>query len=267
MSIRLTGFGYLVLGLTLVALLMSANFSNNLLFVVACLWLSVLVTSIVMTVFQFRRLQPVGWRFDELYARSRNPVSLSMAVGPQELPLNLVGSQTLLWVCEPEHCGRQALVPPRLQSHDPLGCWQVSRPAPELSDALVFPAPVAHQAHPEASENADHRLQNGDDIHQIRAYQAGDSYRTVDWKATARSGRWQVREMSGDPEQTALWLEWDSLAGLDPVQRQETLCAWILALNERGARWGLLLPTRQVALNTGEAHKRRCLEALVEATA
>jgi len=59
-----------------------------------------------------------------------------------------------------------------------------------------------------------------------------------------------------------LWLE-DAQTGLpDGEARISRLAAWILQADKLGQDYGLRLPGLTVRPGNGEAHKRRCLEAL-----
>ncbi len=44
--------------------------------------------------------------------------------------------------------------------------------------------------------------------------------------------------------------------------RLSRLCAWVLQADRLGLDYGLRLPGNEVRPGSGEAHKRRCLEAL-----
>jgi uncharacterized protein (DUF58 family) len=48
----------------------------------------------------------------------------------------------------------------------------------------------------------------------------------------------------------------------DPEQQLFRLCAWVLAADKQGVDYGLRLGGVEIAPGCGEAHKKRCLEAL-----
>jgi hypothetical protein len=59
-----------------------------------------------------------------------------------------------------------------------------------------------------------------------------------------------------------LWLDFAQVGLADREARLSRLTAWVLQADKLGVDYGLRLPGRQVAPGAGEAHKRRCLEAL-----
>ena len=59
-----------------------------------------------------------------------------------------------------------------------------------------------------------------------------------------------------------LWLDWQACHALAPEARLSRLTAWTLAAQRAGADHGLRLPGIELAPGSGEAQRRRCLEAL-----
>jgi len=58
----------------------------------------------------------------------------------------------------------------------------------------------------------------GDDYIGAREFQPGDSPRHVDWKAVARGEAWHIKQFGGGYQPT-VWLDWDTLEGLDVETR------------------------------------------------
>jgi uncharacterized protein (DUF58 family) len=152
----------------------------------------------------------------------------------------------------------------------PLGlfrCWTVWRPAAEL---LVYPKPE-HPAAPlplarvVSGGAAQSRGANGGEVEGVRGYRRGDPPKLIAWKKAAKAmqtgGDLVSRDTSTAVHQ-ALWLEWQQCGGLDPEARLSRLSAWTLAAHRAGAEYGLRLPGRDVELGSGDAQRRRCLEAL-----
>ena len=114
-----------------------------------------------------------------------------------------------------------------------------------------------------ANPAADGRIPatNGDeDLSGLRAYQAGDSSRRIDWKASARGQGLLTREFHGMADST-LWLDWSQTTG-DPELRLSQLTRWLLDARDAGLAYGLRLPQQEIAIGQGAAHERRCLAAL-----
>ncbi|HEX5092590.1 MAG TPA: DUF58 domain-containing protein [Burkholderiales bacterium] len=100
-----------------------------------------------------------------------------------------------------------------LRLDSPLGLWQVARRAGEPLAARVFPNFRALARYTLLA--TDHRLSQigvlqirrrgeGMEFHQLREYRQGDSPRSIDWKATARSARLIAREYEDERDQRVL---------------------------------------------------------------
>ena len=59
-----------------------------------------------------------------------------------------------------------------------------------------------------------------------------------------------------------LWLDFAQAGPADREARLARLAAWVLQAERLGQPYGLRLPGQAIAPAAGEAHKRRCLEAL-----
>ncbi len=84
---------------------------------------------------------------------------------------------------------------------------------------------------------AAHYRGRGGDFYRIRPYEAFESARHVDWRATAHTGDLQVREFAREQEQTVLLfldLEQDEGAAFEAAVNFAAYLAWNLA--QRGAR-------------------------------
>lgn len=171
---------------------------------------------------------------------------------------------------------RVSFVPDRRGRHDvpalvvetrfPLGlfrAWSVWRPAasvlayprPEQPAAPLPAAPVA------AATSGPARRADGGDTDGVRPYRRGDALRRVLWKKAARSGELVSRDTSSTL-QHELWLDYESCGARDAEARLSRLAAWVLAAGRAGVDHGLRLPGLELAPEHGDAHRRRCLEAL-----
>ncbi len=130
---------------------------------------------------------------------------------------------------------------------------------------LVYPRPAAPQ--PVRGRGGNERWREtgrrpeGDDFIGVREYQRGDSPRHVDWKAVARGLPMQTKRFGGD-QRESLWLEWDTLEGLDTESRLSLLCRWVIDAEADGLLYGLRIPGRVIAPSLGADHRHACLEAL-----
>lgn len=268
-----TGFGWTIITLIALSWLMAINYSNNLLYAVVCLWLSLLVTSGLLAWSQFHRVQVMGWQMGELFADHPNRLILSLQRQGFGGRLHLDGStgsqagnDACGWACIPDKPGKQSLQPPPLLGNDTLGLWQLAMPLQPISARMVFACPRAHR--PLASlQQARAHDREPENIAGLRDYQQGDDFRHIDWKATARRAAPVTREWSGDQPTAVHALAWDALAGLSSRQKQETLTAWVIQLSDSQQRWSLLLPDRVLEAGSDWQHRQRSLVAIAEVRA
>ncbi|MEW6694338.1 MAG: DUF58 domain-containing protein [Pseudomonadota bacterium] len=127
--------------------------------------------------------------------------------------------------------------------------------APAAADGAPPPAPATPPAAPpDMAPDA------------VRPYRAGDAPSRILWKKAARHDGdptgWLVRDSSSAAPPAVLWLD-EATCGLrDREARRSRLCAWVLAADARGLRYGLRLAGRSIEPDTGAEHRRRCLELL-----
>lgn len=148
----------------------------------------------------------------------------------------------------------------------PLGLLQSWSWVEFESAGLVYPQPRGYRplptALPSSSGGGLHEMGPGsEDYAGFRPYAPGDSPRRIAWKASSRSEQLLVKRFT-DQARPELWLDW-ALLGDDPVEaRLAQLCQWVLKAENEGRRYGLRLPGVQIPPGQGDAHRRRCLEAL-----
>ena len=154
----------------------------------------------------------------------------------------------------------------------PLGTfrvWTVWRPAAQV---LVYPKPEAHPpplppGEPKTGGVASVQRQATGEFDGVRAYRRGDPLKLVVWKKLAKADELVSRD-SQQAQRFELWLDMaqtGSFAGNPTAtfeQKLSRLCAWVLLADAQDVRYGLRLPGLEIAPNSGEAHKRACLQAL-----
>jgi len=155
----------------------------------------------------------------------------------------------------------------------PLGTfrvWTVWRPA---SKVLVYPAPEPlppplPAGEPRAGDATHAQAQRASGEYDgVRAYRRGDPLKLVVWKKAARSHELVSRDTE-QAQRYELWLDLGrtglpmatTSAGLEAALSR--LCAWVLAADRQNTVYGLRLGAREIRPDSGEAHRRRCLEAL-----
>ena len=154
----------------------------------------------------------------------------------------------------------------RVLTRYPLGLLQSWSWVEFEQGCLVYPPPRGRRPLPAAlSGGAGAGLGEqglgSEDYAGFRLYAPGDSPRRIAWKAATRGGPLLVKRFT-DQARPELWLDW-RLLGIDNVEpRLAQLCQWVLKAESEGRRYGLLLPGVRIPPAQGDAHRRRCLEAL-----
>lgn len=179
------------------------------------------------------------------------------------------GSRRVQIAFTPTQRGLQHLPAITAETRFPLGTfrvWTYWRPAAQL---LVYPRPEAHPpplppGQPRAG-GASHSAPNASgEFDGVRPYRRGDPLKLVVWKKSAKAdvtGEWVSRD-SQQTQRHELWLDFAQAGSLGGEAKLARLCAWVLLADKLGLDYGLRLPGQELAPGAGEAHRRRCLEAL-----
>jgi uncharacterized protein (DUF58 family) len=132
-------------------------------------------------------------------------------------------------------------------------------------EGLVYPAPAVSAPEPPATRTAhghrQHDARGEEDFAGLRKFHAGDSPRHVAWKAYARSNQLLSKQFAG-ADTSSQWFEFDALPSIDVESRLAILTRWIVDTDRSRADYGLRMPGAEYPPAHGEAHRRRCLEAL-----
>jgi uncharacterized protein (DUF58 family) len=153
----------------------------------------------------------------------------------------------------------------RISTVYPLGllrAWAYAQPEVEV---LVYPRPAEatpmHSSPHYVNSDRGDRGVGADDFVGLRRDRPGDPPSHLDWKALARERGLVTRQFGGDRSER-LWLDWETLPGLETEARLSRLCRMVLDAAGQEVRYGLRLPGCRIAPAAGEAHKHRCLAAL-----
>jgi len=177
-----------------------------------------------------------------------------------------LGSSTVNVAFKAERRGLHRVPPLTAETRFPLGTfrvWTVWRPAAQV---LVYPQPEAFPpplpaGEPRAGGAGSARLPASGEFDGVRPYRRGDPLKLVVWKKAAKTGELVSRDAE-QAQRWELWLDFQQAGPADAELRLSRLAAWVLQAERLGMEYGLRLPGVQIAPAGGEAHKRRCLEAL-----
>lgn len=262
MSLRITPHGIVIIGLNIITLIMAINYHNNLLYAVSYLWLALIITSGIRSSLLFKKVTPNHWLYDDIFAKTPALFTLRLNDNGYCDTLRIKGYKGITWKTNLQQRGKQTLYPPKLEGLDTLGIWAYCKPIEPIVDVWVFAHPKAHihlNDHTQACKTESHE---NDDIQQLRTYRSEDSFKSIDWKASARSQDWVARDYHGQQTDKSYQLDWQNLNNLNDDKKRETLTAWVLELNQRGHNWDLRIPHLYLESLTGHQHRTRCLIAL-----
>lgn len=166
----------------------------------------------------------------------------------------------------PQHRGLHAIPTLALETRFPMGAfriWTLWRPAAQV---LVYPRPELHPpplpaGEPRGGGALARQAASTGEFDGVRTYRRGDPLKLVVWKKAAKAGELVSRD-SQQAQRHELWLDLTLAGPQDREQRLARLCAWVLQAERLGLEYGLRLPGVELPPASGEAHKRRCLEAL-----
>ncbi|MGH1486073.1 MAG: DUF58 domain-containing protein [Cellvibrionaceae bacterium] len=161
----------------------------------------------------------------------------------------------------------------RVSTRFPLGLIVAWSSLDLDASILAYPKPV-----PSSIQPTEQLLDDSDDIQSrslvvgheefagIRAYEAGDSLRNIDWRALAR-GQGLATRTYEDYVNQHYWLDWQQFDGLSREERLSRLCACVLdqetLSNKYGSNeYGLRLPGKIIEPSQGESHQQTLLKAL-----
>jgi len=211
---------------------------------------------------------PIGVYLQSRRRTTRYGIGLSVLNSGHWLWLDLPaqGSSTVHLAFTPGRRGLHRVPTLSAETRYPLGtfrAWTVWRPA---ANVLVYPRPETFppalptgQARAEGAAGA-HVSSNGE-YDGVRAYRRGDPLKLIVWKKFAKAEQLVSRDAQ-QVQHTELWLDREHSGSNDPEQQLSRLCAWVLQAEQQGLDYGLRLGAVQIAPACGEAHKKRCLEAL-----
>jgi uncharacterized protein (DUF58 family) len=130
---------------------------------------------------------------------------------------------------------------------------------------LVYPRPAEHAPPPPPTQTArghrQHDARGEEDFAGLRRFHDGDSPRHVAWKAYARSGQLLSKRFAG-ADTSSQWFDIDAVPATDTEARLSILTRWVLDADRTREDYGLRLGNTQLGPAHGDAHRRRCLEAL-----
>lgn len=275
-----TRFGLFVAALLAAMLLGALNYNNNPAMLLALLLATVAIASTISAHLQLSDLQIDAVSAEPVHAGQpmRLRISLSRRDARARRGLEVAHAQAVAFghLIDSEQIEVDLMLPTerrgwldleriRISTTQPLGlvrAWSWVWPDAPL---LVYAAP-ATQAPPLPESGGDPlhtRVRaNGDELHQLRPYRAGDPQRSIAWKHSARRDTLLVREYEQAVGVDVL-LDWRQLSSLPVEARIARLARWVDVAERDGRRYTLQLPGQPVlGPGNGSAHHHLCQRAL-----
>jgi uncharacterized protein (DUF58 family) len=276
-----TGHGLVFMTVLVGMLLGSANYNNNLGFLLTFLLGSMGFVSIFHTyrnlagleilsvvsrpvfagetaVFDFRVTTGRFERSGVIFRIADGPDSGHILPKKQEIRIDASAPAPARGVLRPR--------PLVISTCHPLGLFRAwARLSPPLK-TIVYPRPIegpmTSRRHHHAGIGGAGRSESPgtDDFGGLKAYQPGDPLRHISWKAFSKGQGLLTKSFCAETGQTVA-LDWQQLSG-DDEKRLSRLCAMVLSAERLGLRYGLTLPGKTLEPDRGDAYKHRCLQAL-----
>ncbi len=257
-------------------MLAGLNFNNNMSLMLVFLLFGLAQVVLYQTFFNIRNLrlehvnaEPVflgeditlqiqlGADHDKWQIRSENDLSTDVTNITQE-------ASQFRALTQSQHRGWQAVDRLKFLTRYPLGlftCWVYCTPNAQV---LVYPkpeTPCPNFPHHGGEDGEKSTLVKGEELSSIRAYQQGDPIRDIAWKKTAQSDQTWVKEFHQIQGQHLLF-DFTQMNLNNTEAKLSRMTAWVIAAEQQGANYQILLPGFDSGMGTGDAHKHQCLKAL-----
>ncbi|HVT36738.1 MAG TPA: DUF58 domain-containing protein [Nevskiaceae bacterium] len=147
----------------------------------------------------------------------------------------------------------------------PLGLFHAWTWAELDMNCLVYPRPASAGIPPPPASGIGGLLSQNrlgqDEFAGLRNYQRGDTFKAIHWKSLPKLRSPMVKLFAESMEQE-LWLDWDSLHGLDAEERLSQLTRWVLDAESENRAYGLRVPGTTLNPARGLQHQHLCLRTL-----
>jgi uncharacterized protein (DUF58 family) len=261
--------------------LLGTNYENNLILATTFLLISIFIVSILYTYRNLSGLhfKPVAAQAVFAGEQAEFTISVSSPAGATcenirvslnpatSAVVNLVDIKEQVFMIRALSHHRGWLEPGRMlvATTFPLGLMRAWSWIELEMSALIYPKPIECELAP-FTQSSDHQgnlitRDNAEDFDGLNPYRPGANLSLVAWKHYARGAGLHTKEYVGYQSHD-IWLDWNSLKGLDTEARLSRLSFWVLQLSKTSGLYGLRLPNQTVNLGTGIHHQQTLLRAL-----
>lgn len=273
--------GYVFL-LILIALLSgSANYNNNLGFILTFLLGSMLIVSIFHSLKNLSALRITSVKVKPVFSSENAVFQLRVRVDSLPRPalhFRFASSETVShdFTLETEesisisiksaHRGTLNPGPITVSTYYPLGLIRCHFALPLDCECTVYPEPLQdfhHLVNDRSNLGNSPRIQlnASSDFTGFKAYQPGDSLKHVSWKAFARGQGLLVKEFDGESTSVVM-IDWYSVPDFDTEQKLSLLCRMLLEAHRLNLVYGLRIPGQTIQPDRSHRQKHDCLRTL-----
>lgn len=277
-----TRFGYAFAALLLVMLLAAMNYSNSMAFALAFLLTGLGLIAMHHTHGNLVNVEirsgPVGPVFAGEVAhfevhilnparRDKYSVGISWPRKPPCASADIAPEDTAVLKL-PLPAVRRGWLPSSVfavSTEFPLGMFHAWTWLDLEMSCLVYPKPAPAGRVPPPARGSGGTMSGTrsglDEFAGLRAYQRGDSPRSIHWKSFPKLGVPMVKQFQ-EMHEREFWLDWDELPDLDAEARLSQLARWVLEAEAGPLGYGLRIPGTRLAPSRGESHQHACLKTL-----
>lgn len=271
------------------------NTGNNLLYLALCMNLSLIILSGILSEWSLRGLRVRVGHVSEAFASRESLLSVTCSAEGKRFPAISVSvlpgipgagkparfpeippgeADTRVVPYRPGHRGPVSGFACTVSTRFPFALFEKSAEiSPTDTSLIVYPEPGDPVAAPPGGDIGDHaagtaaRGREGTSIRGVRDHILPDPVRDIHWKASARLGKWMVKERESEPAQGVELL----LPVPSPPQEFERLvshaCASVLACERQGVPYRLRVGDRVLVNPATSGRRKKALSILARVAA
>ncbi len=273
------GLGFFLLLLLL--WLTSANYNNNLGYILAYLLASMGMVSIIHAYRQLAELKIHPENINPVFAGEKALFTLAISnpssrrreavtfthplAGSQQVSFDSNDTRKIQIPLSSHRRGKFKVGTVTLATVYPLGLFRAWAPLNFDLEWWVYPKPAANSLPlPQNQKNRQQSREATDrDFEGFKTYQPGDSLKQIHWKGLAKGQGLHSKQFQDEPQSNEdLWLDWQKVPGKDTEARLSQLCRWLLEAEQSRKRYGLTMPLASLPPDQGKKHLHACLQLL-----
>lgn len=277
--------GVAFVGLIVLLLLIAFIYNNNLIYMLAFLLLGIFFITILHSFKSINELVLRQGKVNAVFVGENAQFNLYIEnqhqipryglkfsgknIISQQIDIPANTTEKVILLSKTKQRGWHALDKVTLACEFPLGLFRAWSQLNFDLKTLVYPAPANVEM--PFPENTGSNTQTGftkpvtgdDDFYGLASYQAGDSIKQIHWKAYAKGLGLFSKQYTGNVSISEdIWLDYEQTHAQNTEARLSQLCRWVIDAEKLELNYGFKLADFSLQPNNGEAHAKKCLEAL-----